>query len=70
MSKPKYPTIYVKVDTPGARKLEEFPNAGPRPSIIGMKERFWGTDALCIKCGQYVYKVDRETYRFFGGIVE
>lgn len=42
--------------------LDEYPNAGPNPSISGMKNLYWGEDALCIKCGQYVYKVTQEIY--------
>ena len=42
--------------------LDRFPSAGPRPNITGMKKRHWGEGAYCIKCGQYVYHVDRETW--------
>lgn len=43
-------------------ELSEFPNAGPNPRIRGMKEKFWGKEALCLKHGAYVYKVDAPTY--------
>ena len=42
--------------------LKDFPNAGPRPNIAGMRKLYWGKDALLIKCGQYVYKVNYETF--------
>ena len=33
----------------------QFPNAGPNPSISGMKKQFWGMDSICVMCGQYLY---------------
>ena len=45
--------------------LESFPCARPYPSVSGMKKLYWGEDALCVKCGAYVYKVDRQTYDMF-----
>lgn len=58
-------TITVKSTPENEEKLKNFPSAGPRPSIIGMKNLYWGKNALCIKMGQYVYNVDRETYESF-----
>ena len=55
-------TLYLKKDQASSLCLEEFPNAGPRPSIVGMKKLYWGENALCIQSGTYVYKVNRETY--------
>ena len=49
-------------------KLEEltrFAAAGPYPNITGMKKLYWGEDALCVKHGAYVFKVDKETYDLF-----
>lgn len=43
--------------------LSDYPNAGPHPSITGMKKIFWGIDALCIKPGSFVYKVPIEVYQ-------
>ena len=37
--------------------LSHFPNAGPNPSVSGMKRMYWGKNALCIRQGQYVYNV-------------
>lgn len=59
----RHSTKYVPVKY--ENQLARFPNAGPRPSIKGMKDRFWGEDAYCVKCGQYVYKVDRNTWERF-----
>ena len=55
-------TIYVKKEKAERLGLDKFPNAGPNPSIKGMKKLFWGEDAFLIRSGQYVYKVDKETY--------
>lgn len=49
--------------------LSEFPNAGPWPDVMGMKLKYWGKDALCVRCGNYVYKVDKETYIKCGGVI-
>lgn len=45
--------------------LSTFPGAGPRPSVAGMKKIFWGENSYCVRCGEYVYKVDRETWERF-----
>jgi hypothetical protein len=36
----------------------DVPNAGPRPSITGMRNKYWGKDALLVKQGNYVYRID------------
>lgn len=43
--------------------LASFPSAGPNPNIAGMKKLFWGMNAKVIKCGQYAYSVDWQTYQ-------
>lgn len=43
-------------------RLARFPCAGPYASISGMKKLFWGEDAYCVKCGVYLYKVDKATW--------
>lgn len=55
-------TIYVKKEYYDRLNLSSFGNAGPYPCISGMKEHYWGKDALCVKCGAYVYLVDERTY--------
>lgn len=63
-------TLRVKKEDLGPIDLSVFPSAGPNPSIGGMKEKYWGKDALCVKCGRYVYKVDEATYTRLGGIIK
>ena len=45
--------------------LSIYGNAGPYPCISGMKAKYWGLDAFCVKCGAYVYKVPEEIYNKF-----
>ena len=63
------PRFKKTITIPSTKKnqdmLEKFPSAGPHPNITGMKKQFWGEDALCIRCGVYVYKVDKATYDRF-----
>ena len=42
--------------------LSQFPNFSASGSIIGMKQKYYGKDALLIRCGQYIYNVDSLTY--------
>lgn len=67
----KYPTITISKEKGKRLGLDEgpFACAGPYPNIMGMKQKYWGMDAMCIKCGVYVYKVDEITYLNCGGAV-
>ena len=58
----RHATLTVKKEVGERLNLELFPSAGPYPNITGMKNLCWGKDALCVKCGAYVYKVDKSTY--------
>lgn len=64
-------TLYVKKELYNKLRLDRFPSAGPNGSIVGMKNLYWGEDALVVKCGQYIYHVDFATYdealRLLGG---
>lgn len=55
-------TITVSQEHYTELNLGSFGSAGPYLCISGMKAKYWGKDALCVKCGVYVYKVDEETY--------
>lgn len=48
--------------------LSAYGNAGPYPNITGMKEKYWGKDAFCVKCGAYVYNVPEEIYNKFAEV--
>ena len=58
----RHATLTVKKEVGERLGLDCFPCAGPYPNITGMKNLYWGKDALCVKCGVYVYKVDKSTY--------
>jgi len=34
-------------------------------SIVGMKQLYYGVSALLVRCGSYIYKVDRKIYYGF-----
>lgn len=42
--------------------LSTFPNFSATGSIKGMKNRYYGEDALLIKQGAFIYCVNQETY--------
>lgn len=50
-------TIPVK-DAP--KNISKFPNFHNSGSIIGMKEKYYGKDALLVRCGNYIYNVSSE----------
>ena len=41
-------------------KLSDFPNFSKTGSIIGMKKKYYGKDALLVKCGAYIYNVSSQ----------
>ena len=48
-------TIYV--EDYRLYKLNEFPNFDASGSIKGMKEKYYGGDALLVRCGSFIYNV-------------
>lgn len=53
--------VFSKKHTPNAaawvRWLEEhcIASAGPHPSLVGMRNQFWGRSALVVRAGAYLY---------------
>ena len=45
--------------------LSIYPNFHKSGSITGMKKLYYGKDALLIKSGSYIYKVNQEVYNFY-----
>jgi len=41
-------------------RISRFPNISTSGSIKGMKDKYWGKNALCVKCGSYIYNVSSE----------
>lgn len=42
--------------------IDKFPNFSVTGSIRGMKEKFYGKDALLVRCGSYIYCVSQRGY--------
>jgi hypothetical protein len=61
----KHPVKYVKKKDLGLIDLDNYPSAGPYPSVTGMRKKFWGENACIIKNGVYIYKVPKEVYDRF-----
>lgn len=40
--------------------IDNFPNFHKSGSISGMKKKYYGEDALLVKCGSYIYNVTTE----------
>lgn len=40
--------------------IHRFPNFDRTGSISGMKKLYYGTDALLVRCGSYIYNVSSE----------
>jgi len=51
-------TIYVKDYE--RLNLTQFPNFASNGSIKGMKDKYYGKDALLVKCGSYIYNVSSQ----------
>lgn len=54
---PAVKTIKVKNNPFDLSQFPSFSNSG---SIIGMKEKRYGKDALLVRCGAYIYNVTSE----------
>jgi hypothetical protein len=43
-----------------AEKVKGFPSFSTSGSIRGMKAKYYGKDALLVRCGHYIYNVTSE----------
>ena len=48
---------YLKVKDGERLNISQFPNFSATGSVKGMKEKYYGKDALLVKCGSYIYHV-------------
>jgi len=48
-------TVYIKDKE--RLNLSMYPNFSVSGSIAGMKKRYYGKDALLVRCGQWIYNV-------------
>jgi hypothetical protein len=50
-------TIRLKKDEDCPEIRESCPNAGPYPSLVGMRSGYWGYNALILVKGKFAYYV-------------
>jgi len=55
----KVKTVYVK-DKENIG-LDRYPNFSITGNIYGMKRKYYGEDALLVRCGSWIYKVGNES---------
>lgn len=56
-SRGKYPVRYLTVERGQKLHIEEYPSFHKSGSIMGMKNKYYGLDALLVRCGSYIYNV-------------
>lgn len=54
---PRVKTVYVKDQQ--RLGLSEYPNFSVTGNIAGMKAKYYGKDALLVRCGSWIYNVSR-----------
>jgi len=52
---------YLSVAEGRKVRIDAFPNFSASGSVRGMKEMYYGNDALLIRCGSYIYCVDQRS---------
>lgn len=58
-------TKYLKMRDGLRVNISRFPNFSGAGSITGMKRRYYGRDALLVRCGQFIYDVTAEPYIYY-----
>lgn len=53
---------YLPVAIGESINIDNYPNFSASGSIKGMKDKYYGKDALLVKCGSYIYKVPEWIY--------
>ena len=53
---------YMNKSQAEQHRLSQFPNFSATGSIKGMKEQYYGKDALLVRSGSYIYNVPPEIY--------
>jgi len=48
---------YIKIKDGEKLGLSNFPSFSASGSIKGMKDKFYGKNALLVKCGSFIYNV-------------
>lgn len=45
-----------------AFNLSQYPNFSATGSVIGMKQKYYGKDALLVRSGSWIYRVPHSVY--------
>ena len=53
---------YLTVEDAKRLHIDRYPNFSISGSIRGMKEKYYGKDALLVRSGSYIYHVPAEIY--------
>lgn len=53
---------YMNKEQKKIYKLSQYPNFSATGSIKGMKEKYYGKDALLVRSGAFIYKVPAHIY--------
>lgn len=53
---------YMNKQQKAAYNLSQYPNFSVTGSIAGMKEEYYGKDALLVRSGSWIYKVPSYVY--------
>jgi hypothetical protein len=52
----------MKVSEGKSIHIDQYPNFSATGSIKGMIEKYYGKDAMLVRCGSYIYNVPSEVY--------
>lgn len=53
---------YMNKEMKNIYNLEQYPNFSSTGSVRGMKEKYYGKDALLVRSGSWIYKVPANVY--------
>lgn len=57
---------YLSVSEGKSLGIDKFPNFSATGSIKGMKEKYYGKDALLVRCGSWIYNVSSQPDIYYG----
>jgi hypothetical protein len=60
---------YLKKDVGKRLKIDKYPNFSVTGSIKGMKDKYYGQDALLVRCGAYIYNVSSEPGIYYSNAI-
>ena len=57
---------YLPVSEGKVLGIDKFPNFDATGSVKGMKEKYYGKDALLVRCGSRIYNVTSQPDIYYG----